>query len=543
MKTNSEKRQTNADKPQTESAQRLVRDAALGGISRREFLARAAAMGIAAPTAMAFLSGDAVSATPKKGGHLIVGVDGGSTGDSLDPALCTNNTCATVLFQWGCTLTRISPTNGQVFPFLAKSFESANGGQKWIFNLRRGVTFHNGKEMDSADVVDTLRRHRDEKSKSGALGIMQSITDIQADGKYAVVLTLDGPNADLPFLMSDYHLLIQPAGSAGDEGIGTGPYILEEVDHGVRYLTRRNPNYFDPSEGHVESIETLVINDGTARISALQSGKAHMICRVDPKITNLLAKSPGVKIENVSGRAHYVFIMHANTAPFDNNDLRLALKYAIDRELLVKQILQGYGSVGNDFPINAAYPLFSDDIPQRPYDPDKAKFHFKKSGHSGPVVIRTSDAAFPGAVDAALLFSESAKKAGIDLEVKREPEDGYWSDVWNKQPFCVSYWGGRPVQDQMYSVAYKSDAKWNDTRFFRPDFDKLLLAARAELDSAKRKAIYREMALLVRDEGGLILPMFNDYIDAIRTEVKGYIPHPNGKLGNNFAPIQVWLES
>ena len=101
MKTNSEKRQTNADKPQTESAQRLVRDAALGGISRREFLARAAAMGIAAPTAMAFLSGDAVSATPKKGGHLIVGVNGGSTGDTLDPALCTNNTCAIVGFQWG----------------------------------------------------------------------------------------------------------------------------------------------------------------------------------------------------------------------------------------------------------------------------------------------------------------------------------------------------------------------------------------------------------------------------------------------------------
>ena len=125
------------------------------------------------------------------------------------------------------------------------------------FNLRRGITFHNGKEMDSADVVDTLRRHSDENSKSGALGIMQSITDIQADGKYAVALTLDGPNADLPFLMSDYHLLIQPAGSAGDEGIGTGPYIMEEVDHGVRYVSQRNPNYFDPSEGHVESIETL----------------------------------------------------------------------------------------------------------------------------------------------------------------------------------------------------------------------------------------------------------------------------------------------
>ena len=132
-------------------------------------------------------------------------------------------------------------------------------------------------------------------------------------------------------------------------------------------------------------LKRWVINDGTARIPLLQTGKAHMICRVDPKITGLLAKSPGVKIENVSGRAHYVFIMHANTAPFDNNDLRLALKYAIDRELLVKQILQGYGSVGNDFPINAAYPLFSTDIPQRPYDPEQGEVPLQKIRQSGPL--------------------------------------------------------------------------------------------------------------------------------------------------------------
>ena len=70
--------------------------------------------------------------------------------------------------------------------------------------------------------------------------------------------------------------------------------------------------------------------------------------------------------------------VHTNTAPFDNQDLRLALKYAINREEIVKRILHGYGGIGNDFPINAAYPLFPADIPQRPYDPDKARHHFKK---------------------------------------------------------------------------------------------------------------------------------------------------------------------
>ena len=255
-----------------------------------------------------------------------------------------------------------------------------------------------------------------------------------------------------------------------------------------------------------------------------------MINRVEPKIVDLIKRVPGVTIRNHSGPGHYVFIMHCNTAPFDNNDLRMALKLAMDREEMLDKILRGYGSLGNDFPINASYPLFSDDIEQRKFDPDKAAFHYKKSGHSGSVLLRTSEVAFPGAVDAAQLYQQSCAKAGITVEVKREPGDGYWSEVWNKQPFSTSYWGGRSTQDQMYSTAYISTADWNDTRFLRPDFDKMVLAARAELDQAKRKAMYHDMAVIVRDEGGLILPMFNDFIDATGPKVDGWVDDPHQEL-------------
>ena len=124
MKTNSENQQPNTDKPPNRKrpAARPRRR------SRRHFAPRISGAGGGdgnrGSDGDGVLSGDAVSATPKKGGHLIVGVNGGSTGDTLDPALCTNNTCAIVGFQWGSPLTRISP-NGQVFPFLAKSFEPA----------------------------------------------------------------------------------------------------------------------------------------------------------------------------------------------------------------------------------------------------------------------------------------------------------------------------------------------------------------------------------------------------------------------------------
>ncbi|RUW64483.1 ABC transporter substrate-binding protein, partial [Mesorhizobium sp. M2A.F.Ca.ET.067.02.1.1] len=241
---------------------------------------------------------------------------------------------------------------------------------------------------------------------------------------------------------------------------------------------------------------------------------------------------------------YYPFNMFCDTAPFDNNDLRMALKLAMDREEMLDKILRGYGSVGNDFPINEAYPLFSADIEQRKFDPEKAAAAYKKSGHSGSILLRTSDVAFPGAVDAAQLYQQSCAKAGIKIEIKREPGDGYWSEVWNKQPFSLSYWGGRPTQGQMYSTGYLSTADWNDTRFKRPEFDKMLYAARAELDQAKRKAIYRDMAMLMRDEGGLIVPFFNQFVDAANTKkISGYAKNPNGEMMDGYALCECWLNA
>jgi peptide/nickel transport system substrate-binding protein len=312
---------------------------------------------------------------------------------------------------------------------------------------------------------------------------------------------------------------------------------------GVRHGYEKNKNDWKSGRGFADQVEILVINDDTARVAALQSGQVHMIERVPPKIVELVKRIPNVDIKSAPGRGHYVFIMHCDTAPFDNNDLRLALKYAINRQEMVDKILFGYGSIGNDMPINKAYPYFSDDVEQRTYDPDKAAFHFKKSGHNGPVLLRTADGSFPGAVDASQLFQQSCAKAGITLDVKREPNDGYWSEVWNKQPFCTSYWGGRPTQDQMYSTAYLSTADWNDTRFFNKDFDKMLLSARGELDAAKRKQIYRDMGVIVHDEGGLICPMFNDWVEGVSNNVGGWAVNANQTMINGQALSRCWLKA
>ena len=517
--------------------------AGLGRMSRREFMGRMGALGVSAAMAGTFYAEAVRAAGPVKGGILKVGLQGGESTNSMDPALAASQVPYFNLNAAAETLVEVTPT-GELEMRVAEAVESSADAKTWMFKIRKGITFHNGKDLTPADVLATLERHSDENAKSGALGIMKGIESMKVDGDY-VAVTLATANADLPYLMADYHLMIQPNGGkdAPADATFSGAYVLKSDEPGVRHVFERNPNYWDSANrGHVDQIEVLVINDPTARMAALQSGQINLVNRVEPRTASLLARAPGVTVANAGGRGHYVFIMHCNTAPFDNNDLRLALKYAIDRQEMVEKILAGYGTIGNDIPINSAYPLFDDSIPQRAYDPDKAAFHYKKSGHDGtPIVLRTSDVAFPGAVDASQLFQQSASKAGIPLEIKREPGDGYWSEVWNKQPFSASYWGGRPVQDQMYSTAYYSGADWNDTRFFNDSFDSLLLSARAELDTTKRKGMYAEMARILHDEGGLICPMFNDFIDAHGPNVQGFVADPGGEMMSGIAGLKVWL--
>ncbi len=520
----------------------IVKRAAKGLMSRREFMGRASALGVSAVMANALLASAVRAEEPVKGGVLRAGMAGGESTNSLDPALAASEVPFMVNMIWGEMLVDVTP-KGEIDYRLAEEISSNADATEWKFKIRKGVEFHNGQTVTAEDVVATLKRHTDEKAQSGALGIVQGISEMIAEGDM-VTLKLASGNADLPFLMGDYHLIIQPGGGVDNPaaGIGAGPYKVVDNEPGVRHTFEKFANYWDPSIGHADQVEILVINDNNLRTAALQAGQVHMINRVDPKIVELLKGVPGISVEAVAGRGHYVFIMHCDKAPFDNNDLRMALKLAINREEMVEKILGGLGTVGNDFPINAAYPLFDDTIEQRKYDPAAAAELYKKSGHDGsPIVLRTAPGAFPGAVEAAQLFQQSAAAAGIPLEVKVEPDDGYWSDVWNVQPFCASYWGGRPVQDQMYSTAYLSTADWNDTKFKNAEFDELLLKARAELDATKRKEEYSKMAHILRDEGGLILPMFNDFVEAKRAEVGGWVQDPNGELMNGRALVKCWL--
>ncbi|MBM9529056.1 ABC transporter substrate-binding protein [Desulfoprunum benzoelyticum] len=516
-----------------------------GKMDRRQLLQAAAALGITASLDTTWLSGIArAGEAPKRGGRLRIGISGGSTTDALDPANTTDMMMQVFIYgALGNNLVEIDAT-GKPVPELAESWESSPDAKTWTFTLKKGVEFHNGKTMDSDDVIYSINHHRGANSKSGAKTIVKAITDIKKDGKNKVIFELENGNADLPFIMTDYHLVIGPKDVDFNTGIFTGGYKVENFEPGVRAYARRHPNYFKSDRAWFDEIELLGISDVNARTNALKTGQIDVMNRCELKAVHLLKRSKGLQVMQQNGYKHFTFAMRCDTAPFGNNDVRLALKYAIDREQMVKTILRGYGVVGNDHPIAPSNRYFASELPQRTYDPDKAKFHLKKAGmaNSATFTLHTAEAAFVGAVDAGVLYREQAAKAGITIDVSREPNDGYWNNVWMKKPWCAVFWAGRPTEDLMFSTAYAKGGAWNDTFWDNARFNELLVQARSELDETKRRSMYVEMQRLVHDDGGAVVPMFSSDLSAASEKVGHGDLAVNAELDGFKAPERWWFK-
>ena len=518
---------------------------ALGLLSRRDFLGRALALGASAALGNTLLLGaEALAAeTPRSGGTLRLGLGGGSTTDSLSPLSWTDSVMIDVGFGVFNNLVENSAENLPV-PELAEKFEPKPGAKEWIFTLRKGVMFHNGKEFDADDAIYSLNLHRGD-SKSGAAGVMKPITDIKKLDSHQILITLASGNADFPTVLTDYHVKMVPNGFTDyAKPIGTGAFTVDKFDPGIRIVLKKEGTYWREGRGHLDAVDINVINDTSARMNALISGQVDAINRADPKTVSRLEKSPTLQIVRAAGGWYPVMAMMVDRAPYDSLELRKALKYAVDREQMIKTLFSGYGSLGNDNPIPKGDPYFNSELKQIKFDPEQAKFHFKKAGVTNPkIVLQTSDAAFNGAVDMATLLQATAGKCGIPIEVKKEPADGFFDNVWLKGPFVASYWGGRPSATQMLEIAYQGSAPWNESHWKDPKFDKLLADAQGETDEAKRKTMIWDLQAMLTDDGGTLIPCFRDWLDAQNKKVGGHTPHSGFDMDNGRIAEKAWIKA
>ncbi|QFS84659.1 Nickel-binding periplasmic protein precursor [Roseivivax sp. THAF40] len=490
-------------------------------ISRRGLLRTGAAAGVLAATGLPLRAQEA-----KRGGRLVAGLSGANTSDSWDGR--THSDIFMLAAAQGAVFDNLTEVaaDGSLKGELATDWEASADAKVWTFNLRQGVTFHNGKAFGADDVIESLQMHVAEGAKSAAQPIVAAISEMKKVTEHQVQFTLESGNADFPYLLSDYHLLIYPAGQIDEaiaNGIGTGLYQAVSLEPGVRFVGRRvDSHYKDGEAGWFDELEYIAINDNTARMNALLTGQVDAINRIDFKTEALLKANPQVTIQEVSGNQHYSFPMLTDVAPFNDVNVRRALKHGINRQEMVDKILLGHGKVAYDSPIGPASQYVAD-LDPIPYDPDQSKYYLKQAGLTElNVDLSASSAAFDGAVDAAQLYQASAAAGGININVVQEPADGYWSNVWIKKPWCACYWSGRATEDWMFSSAYEEGVPWNDTQWDSKDsarFQELLITARAELDSAKRREQYGEMQRILRDDGGVIIPMFANYVQALKTSI------------------------
>jgi peptide/nickel transport system substrate-binding protein len=515
-----------------------------GKIGRRDFMRRAAALGITTTLASGILSSAGYAqATPNKGGLFRLGMEGGSPSDSLDPRKYADSVMIHASLVVCNNLVEFDET-GQPTGELFESWEVKPGAKEWVFKVRKDITFSNGKTLDADDCIYSINIHRGETA-SPAKGLLEQVEEIKAVDKNTVAITLKDGNADFPVILGDYHLIVVPKDFEDwDHLVGTGAYELDgDPEYGVRLgFKKRSGDYWKPNRGNFDAVEIRNIQDQAARTAALQSGEIDACNRLDARTVKQLMEDKSLQIVRTKGTGNrYCFVTRVTDDPYTNKDLRTALKYAIDREKIIEQVYSGFAVPGNDHNLDALNPFYNTAMPQIKYDPDKAAFHFKKAGISMPIDLETSEGAWNSAVDCAQLFQQSAKAAGVPVNVKKVSGDGYWENVWLKHPFCAVYWGRRMSADQAFTQVFGEASDWNDTNWKVPEFQDTIKTARAETDFEKRKALYWKAQEMIADDGGFICFAITDYLDGYSSKIAGVKPHSRYDLDDNRAAEKGWF--
>lgn len=225
-------------------------------------------------------------------------------------------------------------------------------------------------------------------------------------------------------------------------------------------------------------------------------------------------------LETQGGR-YVTTVMDVRKAPFNNPDIREAMKYATSRTDIIEKVL-GYATIGNDHPVPPTDPFFHTELPQRPYDPRKARWHLEQAGlDSLRVRLSASETAFTGGIDTATIMQDSASLCNIDLRVNREEADGYWSKVWMQKPYVQSFWTLRATPAMMYSVAFACGAPSAEAYWCNDQFTQILAQAKVETDFATRKQQFWDLQEITSAQSGNIIPAFISDLDVFSNKLGG----------------------
>lgn len=422
----------------------------------------------------------------------------------------------------------------EVSPELAESWSQNEDATEWTFNLRQDVKWQDGSDFTAQDVVYTYQRLIDPESASEAAATLAflSADGITAPDSHTVVFRTAQPVVELPVLIINKNTFIIPDG-ATTESIaanpnGTGPFMPVNFDAAAEpYRFDRNLNYFEAGLPAAPCLEFYAIQEATTMNAALLSGEIDIAQQVSYATLPTLQNNPDIQLATAGPATQMTLAMWVDTPPFDDVRVRTALKMVIDRRAMLQTVLLGYGYIGDDNPVppQSPYAWRSEDQVPGP-DVDGAIALLAEAGY-GPdnplkVDLYTSEY-IPGAVAMAEVFKEQAAAAGVEINLIIGSAAEHWDNVWLKYPFVGSGWNARHPGEGL-AIAHRSNAAYPETHWYREDFDALLDAANTEPDPDARRALYQQAEQMLTEEGGSIIPLFQQIVSAVSAECTGYVP-------------------
>jgi len=498
------------------------------GIGRRGFLA--GALGLTALAGVPLLGGcgadsapaGAPEGPPRTGGRLRSVIAGRSaSSDVLDPHTAGSSAGGAVSKNvWD----KLVAYNNDLTPRyrLAQALRPNADGSEWRITLRPGVLFADGSPLTSRDVMWSFERMLDPAKPSSGDLAMVDLSRTRVDGELDVVVAMNSPTADFASVLAGWYCYIVKEGSdTFDERtlpVGTGPFALANWSPGDRTLLRRNDRHWDGA-AYLDEVEIIQIAETEARMNAFLAGQAEVVHEMSYLQARSLESDPTATVIVPPAGLMGAIQMRVDIAPFDDVRVRRAMRLAVDRQALVDAVYYGYGEVGNDIYGKGA-PFYNDTLPQRTYDPQRARELLREAGKENLVVTLPTADGMPGMIESATLIAEHAKAAGITIELESVPADTYFTQVSGKAALSHIGWWNYGL-DYFYGQTMTSASPSNGTGWRRPEWDAKFGRARAAMDTEIRTALYHELQEELWNDGGFILHSFAKRPDAARTNVVG----------------------
>ncbi|MEU8328601.1 ABC transporter substrate-binding protein [Micromonospora sp. NPDC048839] len=490
-------------------------------------LSRRGLLGGAAAVSAVLLSGcgadstpvTAASGQPKRGGRLRAAFAGGGANETLDPHLANLFNEASRAKAMFDKLADYGP-DVSIAPRLAERWAPSSDLTRWTITLRQ-ATFHDGKPVRAADVLYSYTRITDPKRafRAKASLDMLDLPNSRAVDDRTVELALKRPFAEFPNALAAFGAYIVPEGAdTFERPVGSGPFTFDSWQPGRTLLLKRHDGYWDGA-AHLDELEYLISNEESARVNALLAGQVDYAHDITPTTARTHTNNGRMSVTRMPNSTMQSFVMKVDRPPFDNRDLREAMFLLTDRQQLVDTVLAGSGQVGNDL-FGKGYQYYADDIAQRTPDLDRARFLIDKAGARGLRIKLDTAPVASGFVEAASVFTEQAKQAGLVIETAMGNKDTYWKDILNSGVLASYRSGAMPIETHI-SQRLLTNSTTNATRWTRPDFDALYAKAISSADEAARRQAYGDMQRTLHAEGGFLIWGFADFLVATAPRVGG----------------------